>query len=395
MPKENQSKFSFDIRSLVLLMFVIVICIFIGEFSLRSMEATDRLGFDRLPSSQDRALSAVDAPPGQVRIVGIGDSFTVYRDLQGQNYLRYAQSIAALQANPLDIVNLSNAGTDLHDYFKNIYMSYDRLKPDIVTIGIYLGNDVARSGPLTLEQLYNKGKLAELPENAEKSWQENVKSWFKESILLNYTFRILKIYIPVLRSNQYKNVMNHMSSTFKKDGTFIQAGLSKIDPELVKLAKSDAINPWDVAMALFQPNHYRDLYQLSTKQAVVNFQNMTNDLDFMINWIREHRMKPLVVLLHPGIIVGQKYHEYYKRLGITLPDTNSKTLPLTDQIISFLKQKNILFVDSLPALRQEEGNLYIPNDIHLNSEGQRVVGRLLFDLLKANKLLTKESFGKN
>ena len=150
--------------------------------------------------------------------------------------------------------------------------------------------------------------------------------------------------------------MNYISSIYNNK-KFIQAGLNKIDPELIKLARSDAINPWDVAMALFEPNHYRDLYQLSTKKSVENLQNMMTDLDFMINWMRGHGMKPIVVLLHPGIIVGKRYHEYYKLLMITLPDTNSKMLPLTDQIINFLKQDDTLFVDTLSALRKEKDNL--------------------------------------
>jgi lysophospholipase L1-like esterase len=380
---------SIDFRGLVLLISVVVICFLIGEFSLRSMEVTDRLGFHRVPSSQERVLIAGDAPQGRVRIVGVGDSFTIFRDLQGRNYLRYAQKMASLQATHLDVVNLSNAGTDLHDYFKNIYKSHDRLQPDIVTIGLYLGNDVGRSGSLTLEQVYRNGMLVKGFEGIQQNWRRDLVSWLKKSILLNYSFRILKIYVPNLRSNEYTNVMNHMSSTYNKNDKFIQAGLSKIDTKLVKLAKSDAINPWDLAMGLFEPNHYRDLYYLSTKKAVENLHKMTTDLDFMINWIRDHGMKPIVVLLHPGIIVGKRYHEYYKRLVITLPDTTSKSFPLTDQLISFLKQKDTLFVDTLSALRSEKGDLYIPNDIHLNSDGQRIVGRLLFDLLKTKKLLTK------
>ena len=125
------------------------------------MEVTDRLGFHRLPSSQERALDAGDAPPRRVRIAGVGDYFTVFRDLQGRNYLRYAQEIAAQKATHLDVINLSNAGTGLHDYFKNIYISYDRLQPNIVTIGLYLGNDVGRRGALTLVQVYRNGTLAE------------------------------------------------------------------------------------------------------------------------------------------------------------------------------------------------------------------------------------------
>jgi hypothetical protein len=261
-----------------------------------------------------------------------------------------------------------------------------------VTIGLYLGNDVGRGGLMPLEQAYSKGKISKLPESTQKDGWSDIVSLFKKSILLNYSFRILKIYIPELRSSEYEKVINYLSSVHKKDDKFIQVGLSKMDPELVKLAKSDAINPWDVGSALFSPNHYRDLYQLSTKQAVQNLRKMTDDLGFIINWLRDRDMKPIIVLLHPGIIVGERYHEYYRRLGVTLPDVNSNTTPLTNQIKKFLKQKKTLFIDSLAALRQEKGNLYIPNDTHLNSNGQRVVGRVLFDLMKENNLLMKNAF---
>jgi hypothetical protein len=103
-------------------------------------------------------------------------------------------------------------------------------------------------------------------------------------------------------------------------------------------------------------------------------------------------MKPIIILLHPGIIVGEKYHEYYRRLRVTLPDVNSNTTPLTNLMKKFLKQKKTFSVDLLAALRLEKDNLYIPNDNHLNSNGQRVVGRVLFDLLKQNNLLTKSAF---
>jgi len=392
MSKENRSKTAVDGRSVILLIFIVVTCFFAGEFALRNMEVTDRLGFDRLPSAQDRSLIAGKVSPGQVRVVGIGDSFTVFRDLQDRNYLRFAQQMALQQNVSFDVVNLAEAGTDLHHYFRNINSSYDQLKPDIVTIGLYLGNDVGRGGLMPLEQAYSKGKISKLPESTQKDGWSDIVSLFKKSILLNYSFRILKIYIPELRSSEYEKVINYLSSVHKKDDKFIQVGLSKMDPELVKLAKSDAINPWDVGSALFSPNHYRDLYQLSTKQAVQNLRKMTDDLGFIINWLRDRDMKPIIVLLHPGIIVGERYHEYYRRLGVTLPDVNSNTIPLTNQIKKFLKQKKTLFIDSLAALRQEKGNLYIPNDTHLNSNGQRVVGRVLFDLMKENNLLMKNAF---
>ena len=81
MSKENRSKTAVDGRSVILLIFIVITCFFAGEFALRNMEVTDRLGFVRLPSAQDRSLIAGKVSPGQVRVVGIGDSFTVFRDL--------------------------------------------------------------------------------------------------------------------------------------------------------------------------------------------------------------------------------------------------------------------------------------------------------------------------
>jgi len=130
-------------------------------------------------------------------------------------------------------VNLADAGTDLHRYFKNINSSYAQLKPDIVTIELYFGNDVGRGGVMSLEQAYRKDKMPKLTELAKKGGWSDIISFFKKSILLNYSFRILKIHLPALRSSEYEKVINFLSLFHKKDNKFIQVGLGKMDPELL------------------------------------------------------------------------------------------------------------------------------------------------------------------
>ena len=158
---------------------------------------------------------------------------------------------------------------------------------------------------------------------------------------------------------------------------------------MVQLAKSDAINVWDLASAIFHPDHYVNLYDVPPgSPAERNLSKMLIDLDFVISWLLARDMKPIVILLHPSIIVGKEYQEYYKRLGYSLPDLETKTTPLTDRITEHLLSREIVFLDTLSLLRSTKGNLYIPDDTHLNSKGQRVVGEALYELIESNKMLS-------
>ena len=93
----------------------------------------------------------------------------------------------------------------------------------------------------------------------------------------------------------------------------MRAGIERANPKLVKLARADAINGWDLVQAIFNPNYYIELYGLpSGSRAERAFQKMTDDLDFIITWLRQRRLEPVIVLLHPSIIVDVRYQSYFQ-----------------------------------------------------------------------------------
>ena len=390
MSDHQKTEKKFDFRNILILIIATSFSFLIGEYILRQMTVTDRLGFERVSSVEKRAFAAPVAKQRMLRIVGIGDSFTIFRDTQGRNYLRYAEKkISKAGSSGIDVINLAQAGTNLHEYFKNIALYGERLRPDIVTIGLYLGNDISRPGELSLKQKFEVGELMQKKKVKEKNLREVLTGWAKNSILLNFIFRQLKVYVPALRSGAFEDLIDYLKKYEGKDDKFVQKRLNRADPRMVELAKSDAINVWDLASAIFHPDHYVNLYDIPPGSlAERNLSKMLIDLDFVISWLLARDMKPIVILLHPSIIVGKEYQEYYKRLGYSLPDLETKTTPLTDRITEHLLSREIVFLDTLSLLRSTKGNLYIPDDTHLNSKGQRVVGEALYELIESNKMLS-------
>ena len=388
MSYQQKTKNKFNAWNIVILIIVTILSFLIGEYIFRQLALTDRLGFERIQSVEQRALDVPAPNPEVMRVLGVGDSFTVFRDTQGRNYLRYAEKILRQSDTQIEIINLAQAGTGLDDYFKNIVLYSEKIRPDIVTIGLYHGNDVSRPGEFNLKQRFDDGKITLSTEVKKKRIKEVIVDWAKKSILLNFTFRHLKFYLPAFRSGEFKSLVDYLKKQEGRDDSFVQKGLNRADPSMVRLAVSDSINSWDLASAIFHPNHYVNLYGVPHgSRAERNLSRMIVDLDFVISWLRERGIKPIVVLLHPSIIVHKKYQQYYKRLGYALPDPETGTTPLTARIAQYLLSQEIIFLDSLLPLRMTNGTFYIPNDTHLNSEGQRIVGKALYDLLVSYQVL--------
>ena len=106
----------------------------------------------------------------------------------------------------VEVVNLAEAGTDLDAYFGNLLRFGDRLDPDVVVVGLYLGNDLEpETPPLDTEE----GKALALkppPPPAEGLGRRIAK----RSILLNSAFRLGKVYFPSLRSSFFQGMLDHL-----------------------------------------------------------------------------------------------------------------------------------------------------------------------------------------
>src|SRR5438445_5511693 len=161
-----------DWRNWLLLASSVTIALLIAEFVFRYLPLGDMAGWSMVAPVAERA-AAVPPKGGRTRIVALGDSFTEWRDNTGHSFVRVAERLLP----SVEMVNLGESGNDVEDYFGN-FLQYGReLRPDLVLIGLYLGNDLVPS-VLPLDTAEGRAAAAMRPPPG-TDWQW----WSKRSVM--------------------------------------------------------------------------------------------------------------------------------------------------------------------------------------------------------------------
>src|SRR5262245_42576542 len=156
------------------------------ELAIRYLPLGDKMGWSMVPSVSERVAKTGVASAGKARILVLGDSMTEWRDNTGESFARIAERMLSW----IEVINLAEAGTDLPGYLRNLLRFGRRLQPDLILIGHYLRNDLLPSTP-PLESAEIQSALEALPSSSQELTLRRIA---KQSILLNYVFRLGKMY---------------------------------------------------------------------------------------------------------------------------------------------------------------------------------------------------------
>jgi lysophospholipase L1-like esterase len=360
---------------LALLAVSLTVAFLLMELAIRYLPVGDKMGWSMVPSVSERVAKTGVASPGKARILVLGDSMTEWRDNMGESYARIAERMLSC----IEVINLAEAGTDLPGYLSNLLRFGKRLQPDLILIGLYLGNDLFPSTP-PLESAEIQSALKALPA---PSQELTLKQIAKRSVLLNYVFRLGKIYVPALRSGSFEQTIKHLQTKTGMDDAYVARRLSEADPTLVDAARADAINGWDLAFAIFDPDYYGDLAASDPSTSIgKGVEGAFGDLRMLITAAKAQNAKVAVVLLPPPVWVAERYRGYFKRLGYRELGPLSGPVPIVERVKAYLSAEGVPALDVLPALRADAESTYLENDIHLNRHGHDVVGRELASFLE-------------
>jgi hypothetical protein len=325
--------------------------------------------------------------PGEWRILGLGDSFTVFREQDGGNFLRIAERKALRAGFPVQLVNLGQSATGLREYTRNLERYGPVVHPDAVVVALYLGNDVFS---YRLEALERAAPPA--PPDAEPpvSWRHVLDREFgKRSVFLSVALRLAGGWIPALRSGTLDRSLEYLAHLYGLDAGEVQRRLAQADPGLVARARADQVNPWDVAVAVVEPRLYLDLAALDEASGHAEAtREFLRGLDRIVGIAGRSRTKIAFVLIPPSPFVGIRYHADFARMGYTMsPSLAEGESALVRAISDHLAARGLPHLDLTPALRASREAVSLPEDIHFDSHGQRVAGLALAEFLEAQGLL--------
>jgi len=211
----------------------------------------------------------------------------------------------------------------------------------------------------------------------------------KRSAFLSLALRVARGWIPALRSGTLDASLEYLGRLYGLDPGEVGRRLTKADPELVARARADQVNPWDLAVAVAEPRLYLDLAALAEASGhAAAAREFLRGLNRIAEITQRRRTELAFVLIPPSPVVGVRYHDDFARMGYAMsPSLAEGESALVRAITDHLAARGIPCLDLTPALRASEETLFLPEDIHFDSQGQRVAGLALAEFLGSRGLL--------
>jgi hypothetical protein len=352
---------------LVLILVAVVLCALGLEFTCRVLPVADSMGWNRTLPLSERAKRFEASSP--MTIVALGDSFAEWRAGEGVNMFDLLQ--VDLSSQGCKILNLGHAGTDVIDYFES-YRRYVNFTPDAIILCLTLGNDVYD---------YSEKVVVKEIESGSEAPQVGMKGFIKKhSVVLNFLFRLSKQYFPVMQAGSFDQDVKSLQKKAGLTDAQVQSRLAKLDPKIITLARSDAVNPWVPAIGAISPEYYKELYSESSPKG----RAMAEDtLRLIRDFGATQKVKNfLVVLLPESLQVSEKYDDFYKRCGYNL---DNFPLPERRGLVRYLQRRlgdfAIMSLDTTPAL-EKDYPMYIPLDTHPNARGHKAIAKAMAQFIR-------------
>ena len=351
--------------NLILLVSSIILTLFLIEIFLRisNFDHVSKLSFQKNKDQKTRFDNFIIDEDKKL-VLSIGDSFTVYKDYSKKNYFSILEKNINNQQN-YQFLNLANAGDDMDEYSNTLCFIKKNIKPNTLIFGIFLGNYISHIP-------FNKKENKDC--DLIKENKKGIKNFLKKSLLINISFRTLKYHLSIFESEVYFSNKERLVKEKILSYQNIENHEKDLSEKIIRSAQNDAINPYDLFLAIYNKNFYVDLANLNNDQIVNDYNKFKKKLLKLNNDCKKIVKNCIFILIPPSTWIDKKYFNYYKELGYNVDEKIIIKNNLINNLEKFLNIKNIIFINPINALKNHKENLFIRNDTHLNDYGQKILG---------------------
>lgn len=292
-----------------------------------------------------------------VRILGLGDSFSVNLREKKQNYNNMLQQeFIARGRGDVEIVNAGMEAMNPGYYWHMLNKLGDLIQPDMVLVGFFVGNDFERDFSIMI------GNFISEPKDLFKRYSkyDQFCHWRLYKILRNYYFRYRD-------AQMKKEEAKHHTS--QEVGSFAQATFLDIE-----MRKS-----W-----IFDKNNWELLHQ--------QWQECSEVILKMKVWCDRRKIKLVLLLLPAQFQVDQALRQAVFTKYHHIAEKNYDLSHPNNLIVNFGRAHEIPCLDMLGQF-QEQGKtrrLYLLRDSHWNEAGNRLAADLIFEYLEKNQLVPSQ-----
>jgi hypothetical protein len=282
---------------------------------------------------------------GAIRIVGVGDSFTFGNGVaMEETFLKRLESCLSSNSQPpIEVLNCGVPAYSPQQEFRLVEECRSTLKPDIVILGFFVGNDFVESG-----DLYDSTGVPTL--KVESGALISDKKSDQERGIIRKMSRPFRHFFST-RSHLYVFLRNRSSELLSRFGLHA----FNLPPEFCEKRFSTRMEQnWNLTQTIFR--------NLASSTA-------------------NNSQRLIVLILPTSYQVYQKtWNQYIAALQL---DPSNYDLDKPQRILrDFFDDQDIEYVDALPGLRQNiHAPLFFPIDGHLTPQGHQLVAQQLCDYL--------------
>lgn len=272
--------------------------------------------------------------PSKNRVLLIGDSFVhKYGDLSKSLTKGFIK-------NHAQFLNISFSGEGPHEYLLKAQKWIPKIKPKLVILSYYVGNDLTDSGRM-------KYKL--------------VSSFFDRFYLYNYSI---------------KNDLLRSEDEFPYE-EWTKMGITQ---GTMKMALSGKINPWLIEAARMNPNYLLDNILMEGRGNQKLWERAKSSVNKIIKIAKDNGSKIAIVIFPRSVQINKELFPFFKSLQFKLSKDLLSSRRPQDKLLELCQVSKIQCLDLLPPFSlSNEKSLYLPTDDHLNKEGNLLASRLILD----------------
>jgi hypothetical protein len=348
------------IVTLFILMLVLEIALHVQPHLFIGGQKPDTLGeFSDYTSRGYLTKEVFKKEKGVFRILSLGDSFAVYAPDNNKN-LNYnallQEKYAALSGQKVEIVNAGMPSVGPGYYWRVLENFGDRINPDLVLVGFFLGNDFYE-----FEFNIIIGELIYEPYNLKK------KLWGYQHFKSSRLFKLLRHNYFLYRERERK------TQEISKTGGISEGTFS--NESFLEIAKG---RTW-----IFRKDKQVDLESKWRQGSLVIAQ--------MKQWSDKRRVPMVLVIFPDQLQVDKDLREEISQIyGI---NENSLNLDYPNRLLqTFCRKNNIHCLDLLGPFQNnpDSQHLYALRDTHWNEAGNRLAANLIFQYLEDQKLIKSD-----